>query len=244
MPARTRTCWPPAKRGFKTAQARLAYIYLHGLGGIPYDPVRGVGWLSVAASPETMPWIRRYSKRIWKVVPDRYVGRSRTRGRPLPREIRPRRNGRELQPQPTRGNAPDRTHLPVRRRGAARNLDGPRCVARSMVSRRDRYHLPEATFREALIKVPLRRKMVLPEGGRPALQRAARRVPRQTMETNWLRQGSFRCGARQNASLHRALAGAMEGPRLRRFSALSSHRSGRSCLTNGTWRWTICRWAT
>ena len=62
-----------AKRGFKTAQARLAYIYLHGLGGIPYDPVRGVGWLSVAASPETMPWIRRYSKRIWKVVPDRYV---------------------------------------------------------------------------------------------------------------------------------------------------------------------------
>ena len=62
-----------AKRGFKTAQARLAYIYLHGLGGIPYDPVRGVGWLSVAATPETLPWIRRYSKRIWKIVPDRYV---------------------------------------------------------------------------------------------------------------------------------------------------------------------------
>lgn len=62
-----------AKRGFKTAQARLAYIYLHGLGGIPYDPVRGIGWLSVAASPETLPWIRRYSKRIWKIVPERYV---------------------------------------------------------------------------------------------------------------------------------------------------------------------------
>ena len=62
-----------AKRGFKTAQARLGYIYLHGLGGIPYDPVRGIGWLSVAASPETLPWIRRYSKRIWKVVPARYV---------------------------------------------------------------------------------------------------------------------------------------------------------------------------
>lgn len=62
-----------AKRGFKTAQARLAYIYLHGLGGIPYDPVRGVGWLSVAASPETLPWIRRYSKRIWKIVPERYA---------------------------------------------------------------------------------------------------------------------------------------------------------------------------
>lgn len=62
-----------AKRGFKTAQARLAYIYLHGLGGIPYDPVRGVGWLSAAASPETLPWIRRYSKRIWEIVPERYV---------------------------------------------------------------------------------------------------------------------------------------------------------------------------
>lgn len=62
-----------AKRGFKTAQARLGYIYLHGLGGIPYDPVRGVGWLSVAASPETLPWIRRYSKKIWKIVPKRYV---------------------------------------------------------------------------------------------------------------------------------------------------------------------------
>ena len=62
-----------AKRGFKTAQARLAYIYLHGLGGIPYDPVRGIGWLSVAASPETLPWIRRYSKRIWEIVPERYA---------------------------------------------------------------------------------------------------------------------------------------------------------------------------
>lgn len=62
-----------AKRGFKTAQARLAYIYLRGLGGIPYDPVRGVGWLSVAATPETLPWIRRYSKRIWNIVPERYV---------------------------------------------------------------------------------------------------------------------------------------------------------------------------
>ena len=62
-----------AKRGFKTAQARLAYIYLHGLGGIPYDPVRGVGWLSVAATPETLPWIRRYSNRIWDLVPERFM---------------------------------------------------------------------------------------------------------------------------------------------------------------------------
>lgn len=62
-----------AKRGFKTAQARLAYIYLRGLGGIPYDPVRGVGWLSVAATPDTLPWIRRYSNRIWDLVPERYA---------------------------------------------------------------------------------------------------------------------------------------------------------------------------
>lgn len=62
-----------AKRGFKTSQARLGYIYLRGLGGIPYDPVRGIGWLSVAATPETLPWIRRYSKKIWRIVPERYV---------------------------------------------------------------------------------------------------------------------------------------------------------------------------
>lgn len=62
-----------AKRGFKTSQARLGYIYLRGLGGIPYDPVRGIGWLSVAATPETLPWIRRYSKKIWKIVPERYL---------------------------------------------------------------------------------------------------------------------------------------------------------------------------
>lgn len=61
-----------AKHGFKTSQARLGYIYLRGLGGIPYDPVRGIGWLSVAATPETLPWIRRYSKKIWKIVPERY----------------------------------------------------------------------------------------------------------------------------------------------------------------------------
>ena len=62
-----------AKRGFKTAQARLAYIYLRGLGGIPYDPVRGVGWLSVAATPDTLPWIRRYASSIWDLVPERHL---------------------------------------------------------------------------------------------------------------------------------------------------------------------------
>ena len=62
-----------ARRGFKTSQARLAYIYLHALGGVEYDPIAGVGWLAVAADPETVPWIRRYFKKIWKIVPERYV---------------------------------------------------------------------------------------------------------------------------------------------------------------------------
>ena len=62
-----------ARRGFKTSQARLGYMYLHALGGVDYDPIKGVGWLAVAADPETVPWIRRYFKKIWKIVPEQYV---------------------------------------------------------------------------------------------------------------------------------------------------------------------------
>lgn len=62
-----------ARRGFKTSQARLGYMYLHALGGVEYDPIAGVGWLAVAADPETVPWIRRYFRKIWKIVPERYV---------------------------------------------------------------------------------------------------------------------------------------------------------------------------
>lgn len=62
-----------AKRGFKTSQARLGYMYLHALGGVDYDPIQGIGWLAVAADPETVPWIRRYFKKIWKIVPERFV---------------------------------------------------------------------------------------------------------------------------------------------------------------------------
>ena len=62
-----------ARRGFKTSQARLGYMYLHGLGGVDYDPIQGIGWLAVAANPETAPWIRRYFKKIWKIVPERFV---------------------------------------------------------------------------------------------------------------------------------------------------------------------------
>ena len=62
-----------ARRGFKTSQARLGYMYLHALGGVDYDPIQGIGWLAVAADPETVPWIRRYFKKIWKIVPERFV---------------------------------------------------------------------------------------------------------------------------------------------------------------------------
>ncbi|MDE0007964.1 MAG: hypothetical protein F4Y86_15850 [Gammaproteobacteria bacterium] len=62
-----------AKRGFKTSQARLGYMYLHALGGVDYDPIQGIGWLAVAADPETVPWIRRYFNKIWKIVPERFT---------------------------------------------------------------------------------------------------------------------------------------------------------------------------
>ena len=62
-----------AKRGFKTSQARLGYMYLHALGGVDYDPIQGIGWLAVAADPETVPWIRRYFNKIWKIVPERFA---------------------------------------------------------------------------------------------------------------------------------------------------------------------------
>jgi TPR repeat protein len=46
-----------AERGFKLPQAALADIYLNGLGGVPRDSQAGLGWLGVAAAPETAPRI-------------------------------------------------------------------------------------------------------------------------------------------------------------------------------------------
>lgn len=42
-----------AERGFKLPQAALADIYLNGLGGVPRDSRAGLGWLGVAAAPQT-----------------------------------------------------------------------------------------------------------------------------------------------------------------------------------------------
>ena len=48
------------KRGFKWAQAMAGDIYLHGRGGVPRDIEEGMGWLGVAARPQTAPGIQAY----------------------------------------------------------------------------------------------------------------------------------------------------------------------------------------
>lgn len=49
-----------AKRGFKWAQAMAADIYLHGRGNVARDIEKGMGWLGVAARPQTAPAIQTY----------------------------------------------------------------------------------------------------------------------------------------------------------------------------------------
>ena len=44
-----------AKHGFKDSQARLAHLYLHGLGGVRRSDVVGIAWMGVAAHGETTP---------------------------------------------------------------------------------------------------------------------------------------------------------------------------------------------
>lgn len=48
------------KRGFKWAQAMAGDIYLHGRGRVPRDIEEGMGWLGVAARPQTSPRIQTY----------------------------------------------------------------------------------------------------------------------------------------------------------------------------------------
>lgn len=58
-----------ARMGFKMSQARLANIYLQGLGSTERDSVKGIGWMGVAASPTTTPGIRNHFRRLLKQVP-------------------------------------------------------------------------------------------------------------------------------------------------------------------------------
>ena len=52
-----------SKRGFKWAQAMAGDIYVHGRGGVPRDIEEGMGWLGVAARPQTAPRIQTYFRR-------------------------------------------------------------------------------------------------------------------------------------------------------------------------------------
>ena len=58
-----------AKRGFKWAQAMAGDIYLHGRGGAPRNIESGMGWLGVAARPQTAPAIQTYFRQAMAEMP-------------------------------------------------------------------------------------------------------------------------------------------------------------------------------
>lgn len=60
-----------AKRGFKWAQAMAADIYLHGRGGVQRNIEAGMGWLGVAARPQTAPAIQSYFRLAMAEIPAR-----------------------------------------------------------------------------------------------------------------------------------------------------------------------------
>ena len=64
-----------AKRGFKWAQAMAGDIYIHGRGGAPQDVVSGLGWLGVAARPQTAPAIQSYFSQAMAEVPEAELAR-------------------------------------------------------------------------------------------------------------------------------------------------------------------------
>ena len=59
-----------AKMGFKDAQARVGFIYLHGLGGIQKSNIKALGWLGVATTNPTRPQYRNYFKQLLREVPE------------------------------------------------------------------------------------------------------------------------------------------------------------------------------
>ena len=59
-----------AKEGFKESQARLGYIYQAGLNVVEPNWIEAVGWLGVAASPDSRPEIKNYFKRLYRRIPD------------------------------------------------------------------------------------------------------------------------------------------------------------------------------
>ncbi|MCY3621376.1 MAG: hypothetical protein OXH68_06645 [Gammaproteobacteria bacterium] len=57
-----------AKRGFKLAQVRVAYLYASGIG-TNRDVRAAIGFLGVAAKPPTHPQILNRYKHVWKQIP-------------------------------------------------------------------------------------------------------------------------------------------------------------------------------
>lgn len=62
-----------AKHGYKDSQARLAHLYLHGLGGVRRSDVVGIAWMGVAAHGETTPIIQRHYDELMAAVPPHHM---------------------------------------------------------------------------------------------------------------------------------------------------------------------------
>ena len=61
-----------ARMGFKDAQARVSYIYLHGLGGQKKSNMEAIGWLGVATTGETRPAYRNLFKQRMAQIPSEH----------------------------------------------------------------------------------------------------------------------------------------------------------------------------
>ena len=59
-----------AKLGFKDAQARVGYLFLHGLGGQQKSNLKALGWLGVASQGTTRPQYRNIFKQMMSEVPE------------------------------------------------------------------------------------------------------------------------------------------------------------------------------
>ena len=59
-----------AKLGFKDAQARVGFLYLHGLGGQQKSNLKALGWLGVASQGTTRPQYRNIFHQMMTEVPD------------------------------------------------------------------------------------------------------------------------------------------------------------------------------
>lgn len=63
-----------AKRGFKDAQSRLAYILFTGTPEVRKSNLRALGWLSVAAHGDTEPIFRQLFKKYMQMIPAEALG--------------------------------------------------------------------------------------------------------------------------------------------------------------------------